>query len=219
MFICLSELIDTPTLDAVAAAFDSLENFEDGTATAGRRARLVKNNLQNRPSGKASGAARLIERRLLDSDLFLAAARPKRIVRTLLSRYTVGMHYGRHVDEALIEGVRTDLSFTLFLSDPAQYDGGELVVDEPTGEREFKLNRGDLVLYPSTTLHEVRPVKRGERRAVVGWVRSHVRDPQAREVLFDLALGSRQAEAAGESALVDRLSKVTNNLLRMWAED
>ena len=111
--------------------------------------------------------------------LFRLAARPKTITPLILSRYEQGMNYGSHVDDALMHGVRTDVSFTLFLSDPDSYDGGALVIESPAGEDDVKLKAGSLVAYPSTTLHRVAPVTRGARLAAVGWVRSFVRDPGA----------------------------------------
>ena len=117
-------------------------------------------------------------------------------------------------------GVRTDLSFTLFLSDPESYQGGALVMDDAYGERDVRLPAGELILYPSTTLHRVDPVTSGVRLAAVGWVRSFVRDSSRREVLFDLETALRSVhEAAGKTPLFDLLAKTRTNLLRMWAED
>jgi PKHD-type hydroxylase len=130
------------------------------------------------------------------------------------------MAYGTHVDDALMGGMRTDISFTLFLSDPESYDGGELVTESHAGEQPFKLPAGSLVLYPSTTLHRVEPVTRGSRLAAVGWVRSLVRDPARRELLFDLDTARKALfDRDGKSPEFDLLSKCGANLLRMWAED
>jgi PKHD-type hydroxylase len=117
-------------------------------------------------------------------------------------------------------GVRTDLSFTLFLSEPESYGGGALVMDDAYGERAIKLPAGELFLYPSTTLHRVEPVTAGARLAAVGWVRSFVRDSDRREVLFDLETALRGVhQAEGKTPLFDLLAKTRTNLLRMWAED
>jgi PKHD-type hydroxylase len=129
------------------------------------------------------------------------------------------MEYGRHADDAFMDGTRVDLSFTLFLSAPDSYKGGELIVEEPAGERLIKLPAGALVLYPSASLHRVAEVTKGERRAAVGWVRSLVRSPEDRETLFDVALALRQAEASGDRALTDRLLKIQGALLRRWGDD
>jgi PKHD-type hydroxylase len=130
------------------------------------------------------------------------------------------MTYGTHVDDALMHGMRTDVSFTLFLSDPEDYDGGELIIDTAAGEDAVKLPAGSLVAYPTTQLHRVAEVSRGERWAAVGWARSFVRDAGRRELLFDLDTARRQLFARdGKSAEFDLLSKSAANLLRMWAED
>jgi PKHD-type hydroxylase len=130
------------------------------------------------------------------------------------------MQYGSHVDDALMGGMRTDISFTLFLSDPTSYDGGELIIDSASGEETFKLEAGALVAYPATSLHRVGAVTRGTRLAAIGWARSFVRDPAQRELLFDLDTVRRQLFAReGKSAAFDLISKSFANLLRMWAED
>ena len=130
------------------------------------------------------------------------------------------MHYGSHVDDALMDGMRTDVSFTLFLSDPAGYDGGELTIESAAGEETFKLDAGSLVAYSATSLHRVADVTRGTRLAAVGGARSFIRDPARRELLFDLDTARRQLFAReGKSAEFDLVSKSLANLLRMWAED
>jgi len=153
---------------------------------------------------------------------FEMAARPKAMKPILFSRYEPGMEYGTHVDNAIMSGrppVRSDLSFTLFLSDPGDYDGGELVIESSAGELPFKLPIGHAILYPSSTLHHVAPVTRGARIAAVSWVQSYVRDPARREMLYDLetarhALFGRE----GKTREFDLVSKSFVNLLRMWAE-
>jgi PKHD-type hydroxylase len=202
------------------AARDNPALFEDGRRTAGWHAREVKRNLQATRHGLADGVLRKIEQALLAHEVLVAAARPKRLVRLLISRYEPGMTYGTHVDDAMIDGVRTDLSFTLFLSDPASYEGGELIVEDSYGERAIKLPAGELILYPSTTLHRVEPVTAGVRLAAVGWLRSYVRDAERREFLFDLETALRQIHAEqGKSPVFDILVKTRTNLLRRWAED
>lgn len=199
----------------------SRTSFVDGKLTAGWHARLVKNNLQARRDDPSAGdLLRELEERILAHPVFTAAARPKRLCSLLLSRYEPGMQYGRHVDDAVMGGVRTDVSFTLFLSEPESYDGGELVIEDSEGENPVKLPAGSLYLYPSTTLHRVEPVRSGVRLAAVGWVRSLVRDADAREILFDLeTVRRREFEAGGKTESFDLLSKCLANLLRRWAED
>lgn len=136
----------------------------------------------------------------------------------LVSRYREGQTYGAHVDDAIMGGARTDLSFTLFLSEPDGYDGGALIVEDVLEARSIKLGPGEMILYPSTALHRVEPVSRGERLAVVGWIESWVREAERREALFDMELALREVHGReGKSALFDRLAKTRSNLLRMWA--
>lgn len=130
------------------------------------------------------------------------------------------MAYGSHVDDALMGGMRTDVSFTLFLSEPDTYDGGALVIETSAGEDDVKLPAGSLVAYASTTLHRVAEVTRGARLAAVGWARSYIRDPAQREVLFDLDTAHQSLfQKSGKTPEFDLLSKTSANLLRMWAED
>jgi PKHD-type hydroxylase len=220
MFMRIAGILDGPSLEAVQSALDDPGLFEDGRRTAGWHAREVKRNLQATRGGLASGVLRKIEQALLAHEVLQAAARPKRLVRLLISRYEPGMTYGTHVDDAMIDGVRTDLSFTLFLSDPASYEGGALVVEDSYGERAIKLPAGELILYPSTALHRVEPVTAGVRLAAVGWLRSYVRDAECREILFDLETALRQIHTQqGKSPVFDTLVKTRTNLLRRWAED
>jgi PKHD-type hydroxylase len=206
----------------VAAVRESLEkaDFEDGRRTAGWHAREVKRNEQANLGPVADAVLTKVKQALLAHDVFLAAARPKKFVKLLISRYRPGMTYGTHVDDALMDGNRTDLSFTLFLSDPTEYEGGELVIEDSLEDRSIKLAAGEMILYPSGTLHRVEPVASGTRLAVVGWLRSHVRDPARREILFDLELTLRELfDRDGKTEMFDRLVKTRTNLLRLWVED
>ena len=181
----------------------------------------MKNNRQAEGSDRSIETIRkLVAERILGNDVFRLAVRPKMLSPLLFSRYEKGMHYGSHVDDALMGGMRTDVSFTLFLSDPESYEGGELVIESASGEDAVKLAPGSLLAYPSTTLHHVSPVMRGERLAAVGWARSFVRDGAHREMLFDLDTARRQMFAKdGKTAEYDLVSKSLANLLRMWVED
>ena len=194
-------------------------SFSPGKATAGWQAREVKNNDQS-AGPAAQEVMEDIRAALMANPVFLSAARPKAFVKTLVSRYRPGMAYGTHTDDALMGGMRNDLSFTCFLSEPADYDGGELVLEGNEGEETVKPPAGSVFLYPTTALHHVAEVTRGERLAVVGWVRSFIRDAQKREMLFDLdqtVAALRQMQA--ERQVMNRVSKTRNNLIRMWAED
>ena len=195
--------------------------FVDGAATAGFAARLVKNNRQAEGSDRSLGTIRkLVAERVLGNEVFRLAVRPKALSPVLFSRYEKGMRYGSHVDDALMDGMRTDVSFTLFLSEPESYGGGELAIEGVSGEETFKLDAGTLVAYSATSLHHVSEVTRGARLAAVGWVRSFVRDPARRELLFDLDSARRQMFAReGKSTEFDLVSKSLANLLRMWVED
>ncbi len=194
--------------------------FEDGRATAGFAARLVKNNKQAANDRKTETVRELVTERILGNEVFRLAVRPKALASVMFSAYEPGMEYGSHVDDALMQGVRTDISFTLFLSDPESYDGGELVIESAAGDDAVKLAAGSMVAYPSTTLHHVAPITRGVRLAAVGWARSFVRDGAQREMLFDLDTARRQLFAReGKSAEYDLVSKSLANLLRMWVED
>ena len=195
--------------------------FVDGRTTAGFAARSVKNNRQATGADRSLETIRkLVAKRILDNEVFQLAARPKVLSPLLFSLYDKTMQYGSHVDDALMNGMRTDVSFTLFLSDPQDYDGGELVIESAAGEEAFKPAAGSLVAYPSTSLHRVGELNRGKRLAAVGWARSFIRDAARRELLFDLDTARRQMFAReGKSAAFDLVSKSAANLMRMWAED
>ena len=220
MQIEIGNILSAEELATVRAAL-TRARFVDGRETAGFAARAVKNNRQATGADRSLETIRkLIARRILDNEVFRLAARPKTLSPLLFSLYDKTMHYGSHVDDALMNGMRTDVSFTLFLSDPADYAGGELVIESAAGEETFKPVAGSLVAYPSTSLHRVAEVTRGARLAAVGWARSFIRDAARRELLFDLDTARRQMFARdGKSAEFDLISKSAANLMRMWAED
>jgi len=220
MQIVIAHVLSAEELDTVRAAL-ARARFVDGRDTAGFAARLVKNNRQAAAADRSIETVRkLVAERILGNELFRLAVRPKALTPLLFSRYDGEMHYGSHVDDALMDGMRTDVSFTLFLSEPDSYDGGELVIESAAGEDAVKLTAGSLVAYPSTTLHHVAAVTRGARLAAVGWARSFIRDAARRELLFDLDTARRALFAReGKSAEFDLIAKSTANLLRMWAED
>jgi PKHD-type hydroxylase len=219
MFLRIGAVLSPHELSAVVEALSKAE-FEDGRRSAGWHAKQGKRNEQAGPGPAIDAVLAKVKQALLAHDVFIAAARPKSFVKILVSRYQPGMAYGTHVDDALMEGQRTDLSFTLFLSDPDRYAGGELVIEDSLEDRSIKLPGGELNLYQSATLHRVEPVTQGTRLAVVGWLRSYVRDPARREILFDLELTLRELfERDGKTAIFDRLVKTRTNLLRQWAED
>lgn len=220
MIIFIGDLMDKPTRSRLTGLMERAK-FVDGRVTAGELARQVKNNVQVDGQDELLPEMRQIVTECLErNQLFNVAARPRYVRPALFSRYVPGMEYGNHVDDAIMNGMRMDLSFTLFLSDPESYDGGELVIDSTAGEQEIKLPAGSAVLYPATTLHRVAPVTRGERLAAVTWVRSMIRHEQQREILFDLdRLHDAIFQRLGKSMETDLLAKSQSNLLRLWAED
>lgn len=218
MLVVIGNVLDPHEVEALRELAGEVP-FEDGRNTAGRYAREVKSNLQAGPSSAREAIFAKVQAALESNEVFRAAARPRKFARLLLSRYEPGMEYGLHVDDPIMHGQRTDLSFTLFLSDPATYEGGGLVMDDPLEQRLIRLKAGDVVLYPSNTLHSVAPVVSGERLAVVGWITSWVRDPARREILYDLDVATQETfNALGKTPAFDRLLKAKSNLYRMWAE-
>ena len=198
----------------------------DGRRSAGAQAAQVKNNRQLAQDWPGAGTLRALVRAALQRDaLFLSAALPRRIFNPLFNRYEgAANHYGAHVDNAVLHArepeqqVRADLSCTLFLAAPEDYEGGELVVHGTWGPQAVKLPAGDAVLYPSTAVHEVRPVTRGARLASFFWVESMVRSSEQRRLLFELDMALLQLrQRHGESPETTRLTGTYHNLLRMWA--
>jgi PKHD-type hydroxylase len=218
MQIVIGDVVAAEDIDLIRATL-AQATFVDGRETAGFAARLVKHNRQA-SDRKTETVRKLVEERILAHEVFALAVRPKALTPILFSRYEPGMNYGSHVDDPLMQGLRTDVSFTLFLSDPASYDGGELVIEGASGEDAVKLAAGSMIAYPSTALHHVAEVTRGERLAAVGWVRSYVRDGAKRELLFELDTARRQLfKREGKSVEYDLVSKALANLMRMWVED
>lgn len=221
MILCIGDVLPGEVLEEIMRALPAAE-FDSGAATAGWAAREVKNNLQL-PQGSPLRLRiqKLVEEALQGNETFVSAALPRAQSEVLVSRTAAGGGYGNHVDNAVMgrPAVRTDMAFTLFLSRPQDYDGGELVIDEPQGEQTFKLIAGQMVLYPATTLHRVNPVTRGVRHVVAGWVQSLVRDPRLREMLFELDLARREVFAtAPHSRAFELINKSYSNLLRLHAE-
>ena len=153
MMLCIGNVLNADALAAVRDAVGTLK-FDDGRKTAGWAARLVKNNEQAEPGKQLENVRQLIGDALSNNELFTLAARPKELTPIMISRYSGGeQRYGTHVDDALMRGMRSDLSFTLFLAEPDSYEGGELVIEQSAGDQAFKLEAGSMILYPTTTLH------------------------------------------------------------------
>jgi len=195
----------------------------DGRVTAGHQSERVKHNLQlPEDSPEAHELGKLILSALSRNILFVSAALPRRIFPPLFNCYQAGMTFGAHVDNALRgdgNPVRTDLSATLFLSNPEDYDGGELLIDDTYGCHNVKLPAGHLILYPATSLHRVNPITRGVRRSCFFWVQSFVRDDAKRMLLFDLDVAiQRLTQRLQDAPELLQLTASYHNLIRMWAE-
>lgn len=212
------------TQDQVATVLRELGQsaYEDGRVSAGLLARDVKNNLQaKRDAEVVRKCGPMILEALRRNGTFYTAALPHRVHGPMFNRYDVGMTYGLHVDNAIMGeqvAVRSDVSATLFLSSPDQYDGGELVIQEHAGEKRIKLPAGSMVVYASTSAHRVEPVTRGSRLAAIFWIQSMVREEPKRDLLYDLSeiLGAVRPKLAQPEIMA--LTAVYHNLLRTWAE-
>ena len=202
-------------------------DWVDGRVTAGQQAARAKHNLQiPEDSATARELGDLILRALGRSPLFNAAALPLRVLPPLFNRYDVGMGFGAHVDGAIrmIPGagirMRADISTTLFLTDPSEYDGGELTIEDTFGSHAIKLPAGHMIVYPATSLHRVEPITHGSRWSAFFWSQSMVKDDGARALLYDLDRGitGARADLSDDNASVVALTSVYHNLLRRWAE-
>ena len=194
--------------------------WEDGKKTAGSQASLVKNNLQlEKGSDISKKLSILITKKILKDNLIKSFALPKNIHGTMFTKSQKGMKYGRHIDNAYMSTGRADLSFTIFLSEKNDYEGGELLIENLNFENKFKLNSGEIIIYPSTYLHSVQEVISGERLAFVGWIQSYVKRIEEREYLFDLDAGARSLLAKhGRSDELDLIFKSYSNLLRVLGD-
>ncbi len=224
MLIEIPQVLSAEQWRAMRAALDSAD-WIDGRVTAGPQSSHVKFNEQlpeDHPVARELGGA--IIAALQRHPLFMSAALPLRVFPPLFNRYREGGTFGNHVDNAIRyaasgTAIRTDLSLTLFLAEPDEYDGGELIVEDTYGVHAVKLPAGHAILYPSTSLHNVRPVTRGARVASFFWIQSMIRSDADRSLLFDLdaAIQGLNRELAGHHTAV-ALTGVYHNLLRRWAE-
>jgi PKHD-type hydroxylase len=216
------------TPEQVARCREVMERADwvDGNVTAGHQSMKVKHNLQlpeNSPAARELGG--MVMKALARNNLFFSAVLPKQVYPPLFNRYDAGMVFGAHVDNAIRDHadagvrVRTDVSSTLFISAPEDYDGGELVVEDTYGSHTVKLPAGDLIVYPGTSLHNVTPITRGSRIASFFWTQSLIRDESKRSLLFDLDMSIIQLthDHPTHPSIV-RLTSIYHNLLRDWAE-
>lgn len=226
MMIAIPDLLDSAAVARLRGIIDAAE-WVDGNVTSGHQSALAKNNEQL-PEGSAAAneAGAIVLEALGRSPLFFAAALPLKVFPPLFNRYGEGQTFGTHVDNAIrIQRgtefrIRSDLSITVFLEDPAAYDGGELVVEDHFGVQRVKLPAGHALLYPSSSLHHVTPVTRGVRVASFFWLQSMIRDDGNRRILFDLdqAVQRLTAQLGGADRSVIELTGVYHNLLRSWAD-
>jgi PKHD-type hydroxylase len=225
MIVRITSVLSADELAAIRAGLEG-GAWEDGRLTAGHQSAQVKSNLQlPQNDAVAREASDIVLRALGRSSLFVSATLPHHVFPPLFNRYDHGMSFGNHVDNAVrqIPGtphrLRTDVSATLFLSAPEEYVGGELIVEDTFGVHSVKLAAGDMVVYPSSSLHRVEPITWGIREAAFFWVQSMVRDDGARALLFDLDTSIRQlTETGADRGSVVRLTNCYHNLLRRWAE-
>lgn len=223
MLLTISGVIPKPQLERIRQLLDRGE-FKDGKLSAGREALRVKNNqeLVQEPD-LYTALNNLLMGCLVQHPTYLQAVLPRRIAAPYYARYSAGMRYGDHIDDPIMgsgtDQYRSDVSITVFLNDPVDYDGGELVIRSSYGEQSIKLKAGDAILYPSSSLHHINEVTRGERRVAVTWAQSLVRDPGQRELLYQLC-------QAREKLLLEKpdseetawVSNSYANLVRMWSD-
>jgi len=226
MMLKIEGVLDARGVDQVRSIIDS-GPWVDGNQTSGHQSRLVKNNRQlDQGCEAAARAGRLVLDAIGSTPEFIAAALPLKVFPPLFNAYSSGEAFGAHVDNSVrqLRGtefrIRSDLSCTLFLEPPGNYEGGELVVEDLYGEHRVKLAAGDMVLYPASSLHRVTPVTSGTRTACFFWLQSMVRDQSEREHLFrlDRSIQTLAAERGGEDRVVVELTNLYHNLMRRWAD-
>jgi PKHD-type hydroxylase len=226
MMIQIPDVLAAAQVREIRQVIDTAE-WTDGNATSGPQAALAKRNRQlPEDSAAAKRAGEVVLEALGRNPLFMAAALPAKVWPPLFNRYAGGEQFGMHVDNAVrlkrggVERLRSDLSATLFLSEPDSYEGGELIVEDTYGAHAVKLAAGSAILYPASSLHHVTPVTSGERVASFFWIQSMVREEAQRRVLFemDLAVQRLAAELGQGHASVVALTGTYHNLLRMWVE-
>ncbi|MHA7871173.1 MAG: Fe2+-dependent dioxygenase [Hyphococcus sp.] len=220
MLLQIANVLTPAECRAINSAVADESLWRDGKETAAGAARRAKANLQaDRTAAPVKGALAKIQNALLANAVFNAAGQPDQVARMLLSRYENGMAYGDHVDAPYIDGVRCDVSFTVFLNDPDDYEGGALVIRNAGGDETVRGPAGSVAVYPSTAVHCVEPVRSGARLACVGWLKSRVKSAADREIIYDVESALADLAAVEVPASVrDRLANVRNNLLRRFGD-
>ena len=223
MLLRIPSVLDRSELDMVRRMLAGAP-FVDGKLSAGQVAKRVKHNQEvDRRARELEQLNNLVMGKLVQHPVYRSGALPLRVAAPYYARYTPGMQYGDHVDDPVMgaDGTlyRSDVSITVFISDPAGYDGGELVINTPFGEQQVKLPAGDAVMYPSSSLHRVAEVTRGERLVAVTWLQSLVRDPARRELLHELnSVRERMLANTPETEDAKLINKTYVNLVRMWGD-
>jgi PKHD-type hydroxylase len=223
MLITIDNLLDQQTLKAVRGLLGNAE-FVDGKLSAGKEAKPVKNNEElSLKSTLHQQLNQVVMGALVQNKTYQMAALPLKLATAFYARYTTGMTYGLHVDDPVMGPMtgryRSDISTTIFLSDKSAYEGGELIIKTAFGEQSIKLNAGSAVVYPSSSLHQVKEVTKGERLVAVTWAQSLVKSTEQRELLYDLAMARDTLIAERpQSSETRQVSKTYANLVRMWSE-
>ena len=223
MLVTIPEVLNKEDISVIQDLM-ATANFREGTASAGSEAKRVKNNHEMFISEvETQRLNNLVMGKLVRNPDYIAAAFAARIATPIYAKYTEGMFYGNHVDDPVMgppnQRYRTDISITVFLNEPEDYDGGELTISTTFGEKKVKLNAGDAVMYPSSSTHQVAEVTRGERLVAVTWLQSTIPDPAKREILYNLSQAREtMIETVPESAELEQVSNSYVNLLRMWSD-
>lgn len=223
MLLEIPEVLDKNKLENIRAMLDKVA-YADGKQTAGQAAQRVKNNQEMQQGSKqAEFLDHMVMSSLAESSAFRSGALPYRVAQPVLARYTPGMRYGDHIDDPIMgtgpHKFRTDVSVTVFLNDPDEYQGGELIINTTFGEKAVKLAAGSAVLYPSTSVHRVSEVTQGERIVAVVWIQSMVRDAAKRELLYQLDQARNTLlNAKPEAKETKQVDRSYVNLVRMWSE-
>ena len=221
MLIKIPDILDSTQLAAVRSVLHQ-SKFIDGKLSAGDNARLQKTNEELAATEDQLDALNsVVMTQLVQQPIYLNSALPAKISLPIYARYTSGMSYGPHIDDPVMGGTsryRSDISITIFLSNPEDYDGGELCIETDFGNSEIKLPAGHAALYPSSSRHAVNPVTRGERLVAIAWVQSMVRNAEQRRILFQLSQAREQLKSQSQSGIYQQIDDSYVNLVRMWAE-
>jgi len=221
MLIKIPHILDSTQLASVRSVLHQ-SKFIDGKLSAGDNARLQKTNEELAATEDQLDALNsVVMTQLVQQPIYLNSALPAKISLPIYARYSSGMSYGPHIDDPVMGGTsryRSDISITIFLSNPEDYDGGELCIETDFGNNEIKLPAGHAVLYPSSSRHAVNPVTRGERLVAIAWVQSMVRNAEQRRILFQLSQAREQLKSQSQSGIYQQIDDSYVNLMRMWAE-